>query len=292
MLRHAIADRIFVSVLLCALFTGGSRAAAPHGKVEAPDAHAAPKGVVAPKADKHDDVAKPAMAPASDHGAHWGYAGVEGPVHWGHLAPEFQLCSSGRAQSPVDLGFANVSANVAVTTDYKRGPLTILNNGHTIQVNFPEGSTFVSSGKQFNLVQVHFHTPSENTLNGKTFPMEAHFVHRDGAGRLAVLGVFFEEGPTNIELAKVIVAAPNQVGGPNSIEGFTFDPRQLLPADLHVYRLMGSLTTPPCTEGVNWHVAKTPVAASGNQIAALMKLMGNNARPIQPLNDRLLVAPE
>lgn len=255
--------------------------AATKTQIHEEEAHGAPA----------DHGAPAGAAPAAAHDAHWSYEGVEGPVHWGHLAPDYALCSAGRMQSPVDLSFANVRADLVVSADYKRGPLTILNNGHTVQVNFPEGSSLTSSGKRFALVQVHFHTPSENMLNGKVYPMEAHFVHRDASGQLAVLGVFFEEGPTNMELAKIVVAAPNQAGGPKAIEGFDVEPKFLLPADLRVYRLMGSLTTPPCTEGVNWHVAKSTMTASANQIAAMGKLMGNNARPIQPLNGRLLIAP-
>ncbi len=232
---------------------------------------------------------------AADHGAHgpahWGYDGVDGPVHWGHLSPDFSVCTTGHAQSPIDLSYANVVADIDVATEYKRSPLAILNNGHTVQVNVATGSSILSSGQRYSLVQVHFHTPSENMVDGKTYPLEAHFVHKDAEGHLAVLGVFFEEGETNVELAKVIVAAPGRVSGPNNIEGFTFDPRALLPQDMHVYRFMGSLTTPPCSEGVNWHVARQPIQASASQIAALKNLMGNNARPVQPLYDRLVIAP-
>jgi carbonic anhydrase len=260
------------------------------GKAE--PAHAEPAHAESTHAEPaHAELAATARSEPT-HDIHWGYEGEGAPVHWGHLSPENVLCSVGHMQSPVDLGQANVSVNFTVAVDYKRGPLTILNNGHTIQVNFPEGSSLTSSGKRFNLLQVHFHTPSENVLNGKHYPMEAHFVHRDASGHLAVLGVFFEEGATNNELAKIVVAAPNQVGGPNVIEGFSFDANQLLPSDMRVFRFMGSLTTPPCTEGVNWHEAKAPVTASANQIAAMTKLMHYNARPIQPLYDRLVIGPD
>jgi carbonic anhydrase len=273
-----------------ALVTGAASsallaAAKPHGQEAANTSHA-----VRPSDPATTSTAKP--SPAAHADAHWGYDGVDGPVHWGHLSPDFQLCSTGRSQSPIDLSFSNVVADVPVTTDYQRGPLAILNNGHTVQINFAGGSSLVSSGRRYGLVQVHFHTPSENMVNGKTYPIEAHFVHKDAEGHLAVLGVFFEEGQTNIELAKIVVAAPGRVAGPNTIEGFTFDPRALLPQDMHVYRFMGSLTTPPCSEGVNWHVAREPIQASPGQIAALKTLMGNNARPIQPLNDRLVIAPQ
>lgn len=277
-LKTAAVAALFLSSPLAAAARHGAPSPAPRSlaAAEAP----LPAGTAAHGSD------------APEHGpGHWGYEGVEGPVHWGHLSPDFGLCASGHAQSPIDLSFANVVADVDVSTSYQRGPLNILNNGHTVQINMADGSSMVSSGNRYALVQVHFHTPSENMVNGKTYPLEAHFVHKDAAGHLAVLGVFFEEGPTNLELAKIIVAAPGQVTGPHAIEGFTFDPRALLPQDMHVYRFMGSLTTPPCSEGVNWHVARQTVQASASQIAALEKLMGHNARPVQPLYDRLVIAP-
>lgn len=231
--------------------------------------------------------------PAASHPAgHWGYEGTEGPAYWGMLSPEFGMCATGKDQSPVDLGGANVSATIAVAANYQRGPLVTLNNGHTVQANFPSGSYLLSGARRFDLVQVHFHTPSENVVNKRVYPLEAHFVHKDAQGRLAVLGVFFEEGATNIELAKLIVAAPRQKGGPTEIEGFNFNPAALLPEKLEVYRFMGSLTTPPCTEGVHWHVARQSVQASATQIASLKAIMGLNARPVQPLGGRLLIAPE
>lgn len=229
-------------------------------------------------------------APGGDH-RHWSYEGEEGPAHWGEMSPEFAICTAGRMQSPIDLGQANTKAGVEVAADYRRGPLTILNNGHTVQVQFDAGSTFTSSGKDFQLVQLHFHTPSEHQLNGKSFPAEVHFVHRNAAGQLAVLGVFIEAGPTNVELAKLIVAAPRMKSEPHLVEGFTFDPRALLPPTLAVYRYMGSLTTPGCGEGVNWHVAADPIQASPSQIAELARIMGNNARPVQPVNNRLVISP-
>lgn len=259
---------------------------AVHSNVQAASGHQAPRA-----ATPHAPAAPHTAQAEAHHEPHWGYQGVDGPVHWGHLSPDYNVCSTGHAQSPIDLSFANVVADVDIAADYKRAPLAILNNGHTVQLNLTADSTLISSGHRYSLVQVHFHTPSENMVDGKTYPLEAHFVHKDSEGHLAVLGVFFEEGQTNVELAKIVVAAPNRVSGPNNIEGFTFDPRALLPQDMHVYRFMGSLTTPPCSEGVAWHVARQPLQASPSQIAALHNLMGDNARPVQPLHDRLVIAP-
>lgn len=230
-------------------------------------------------------------APANaSGGAHWGYEGEAGPERWGELSPDFKLCKTGHMQSPIDLGGAEIPGKLAVKATYKPGPLTILNNGHTVQANIPEGSTLTSGISRYKLLQVHFHTPSEETIYGIHYPMVAHFVHVDYAGNLAVLGVLFEEGAHNPELDKLIKAAPPHEKEPEAVRGVTFDPAKLLPPSLTVYRFEGSLTTPPCTEGVHWHVATRPVAASAAQIAAIHAIIGDNARPIQPLHGRLLVA--
>lgn len=230
-----------------------------------------------------------AAAPGVSHAVHWSYEGETGPDHWAELAPENSQCKTGHMQSPIDLGIAAEVGRFKVGVAYKPGPLTILNNGHTVQVQFPEGSTLSSGISRYKLLQVHFHTPSESSLYGIHYPMTAHFVHVDYAGNLAVLGVMFEDGATNPELEKIIKAAPHREQGPTVVPGVTFDPSKLLPANLSVFRYEGSLTTPPCTEGVRWHEATHTVTASASQIAALHAIMGDNARPIQPLYGRVLV---
>ena len=234
-------------------------------------------------------VQSPLQARPSHSSGHWGYGGEGGPEHWGELADEFKTCKVGRMQSPIDLGGADVAGRVEVRTSYKPGALNLLNNGHTVQVNFPEGSILSSGISRYKLIQVHFHTPSEETVYGVPYPMVAHFVHADHAGNLAVLGVLFEEGAHNPELDKIVKAAPAQQSAPQTL-GVTLNPALLLPADLSVWRYDGSLTTPPCSEGVRWHVANHPVTASAAQIAAIHAIVGDNARPIQPRNGRLLVA--
>lgn len=231
-----------------------------------------------------------AMTAVTAHAPHWSYEGAEGPEHWSAIAPEFATCATGRSQSPIDHGGFDAHRAVAISTDYHPGPLTLLHNGHTVQANFAPGSTLTSSGHSYALVQVHFHTPSEEAFNGTHYPMVAHFVHKDADGRLAVLGIVFEEGPENAELAKLIAHAPKTETAAHEIAGAAFNPAALLPHDLHVYRYAGSLTTPPCSEGVNWHVALKPVTASKAQIEAIHAIIGNNARPVQPLNGRQLVS--
>jgi len=221
---------------------------------------------------------------------HWSYGGEGGPEKWGELSQEFALCKTGHMQSPIDLGAADVMGNFSIKAAYKPGPLTLLNNGHTVQAVIAPGSLLTSGIARYKLLQVHFHTPSEEVLYGLPYPMVAHFVHVDHAGNLAVLGVLFEEGAHNAELEKLIRAAPAHESETETVKGATFDPGKLLPANLAVYRYEGSLTTPPCTEGVRWHVARHRSTASAAQIAALHAIMGDNARPIQPLHGRLLVA--
>lgn len=231
----------------------------------------------------------PAAAPVPAHGAHWTYQGTTGPEHWSDLSPEFKACNSGHMQSPVDLGVGAEIGPFKVRADYRAVPLTILNNGHTVQVTFPEGSILSSGIARYKLLQMHLHTPSEETVYGIPYPMVAHFVHVDYAGNLAVLAVLFEEGAVNPELEKLIKAAPHTLEGAHEVPKVTFDASKLLPSNLAVFRYEGSLTTPPCTEGVRWHVATHHATASAGQIAALHAIMGDNARPIQPLYGRLLV---
>ena len=228
--------------------------------------------------------------PHASGGHGWSYEGESGPEKWGELSHDYALCKTGRMQSPIDLGASDLEGKLAVSATYRPGPLTVLNNGHTVQVNFPAGSTLTSGISRYKLVQVHFHTPSEETIYGVHYPMVAHFVHTDHAGNLAVLGVLFEEGAPNRELDKLIKAAPEHEAAPSTHANTSFDPARLLPQDLSVYRFEGSLTTPPCSEGVRWHVATHPVSASASQIAALHAILGDNARPTQPRHGRLVVA--
>ncbi|QJB70677.1 carbonic anhydrase family protein [Parasphingorhabdus halotolerans] len=228
---------------------------------------------------------------ADHHSKAYDY-GKNGPEQWGQLSDKYAVCESGDMQSPIDLAGANAKGNVALDINYSAGPLTVSNKGLTVQADFAAGSSMTSGGTTFNLIQIHFHTPSEHAISGKRFPLTGHFVHATEGGKLGVLGVMFEEGAANAELAKILAAAPATKSEPATVAGTMIDPNGMLPADKAVYRYMGSLTTPPCSEGVNWHVLRDPITASKSQIAAFEKLMGNNARPVRALNNRLVVAPE
>lgn len=232
----------------------------------------------------------PAMAAGGS--AEWGYSGKTGPDNWGDLSEAYEVCKKGLMQSPIDLAQDSAVGDLEVSADWEAAPLNMFNNGKTVQANFGKGSYMTSGGKVFSLIQVHFHTPSEHTIDGEHYPLVAHFVHATDKGELGVLGVLFEEGDANAELQKLIDNAGDVGAEAEDIAGVTFDPNGMLPDEIEVFRYMGSLTTPPCSEGVNWHVVEDTVEASAAQIAAMEGFMGNNARPVLPLNGRLLVAPE
>jgi len=234
-------------------------------------------------------VTSPALA---DHHKSYGYGADNGPEKWGQLSDKYAICESGDMQSPIDLAGANAKGEVALDVNYSAGPLTVSNKGLTVQADFAAGSSMTSGGTKFNLIQIHFHTPSEHAVSGKRYPLTGHFVHATEGGKLGVLGVMFEVGAANPELAKILAAAPAEKSEPAAVAGVTIDPNGMLPDDQSVYRYMGSLTTPPCSEGVNWHVLRDPITASADQIAAFEKLMGDSARPVRALNNRLVVAPE
>ncbi len=199
-------------------------------------------------------------------------------------------CATGAQQSPIDLSSAIPTRTAAPHPQWatvKGG--VVQNTGHTIQVDMVGGGS-VRLGEAYTLKQVHFHHPSEHTLDGKSYPLEAHFVHQAADGRLAVIGVLFEEGAYNPTLERIWATAPGRTG--KAIVGFEIDPWQLAPASGPAYRYEGSLTTPPCTESVSWTVMAQPMTASHSQIAAFAALFPNNARGVQPLNRRYVLKTE
>lgn len=215
----------------------------------------------------------------------WTYSGEKGPENWARGAPEFSSCS-GKNQSPINLtGFIEADLE-PIKFSYKAGGNLILNNGHAVQVNYAAGSSISVDGIQFVLKQFHFHAPSENRINGKSYAMEAHLVHEDKGGNPAVVALLFEEGKENKVLARLWPLMPESVGRQNVLPSL-FNVAHLLPSKRDYYRYNGSLTTPPCTEGVRWLVLKTPVSASKEQVAAFSKVMQHpNNRPVQPVNAR------
>jgi carbonic anhydrase len=221
--------------------------------------------------------------------AHWGYSGHEGPEHWGKLDPKYSACSEGINQSPVNLTGMIESDLSPITINYQSGGNEILNNGHTIQVNYKPGSTITVNGHEFELKQFHFHSPSENTIEGHSYPMEAHFVHTDKEGNLAVIAVMFKTGKKNVELEKAWAHMPENTGDKNKLSKIV-DARSLFPHNPDYYRFNGSLTTPPCSEGVWWLVMKYFGTASKEQIDKFIHTMGHpNNRPVQSINARVIL---
>ena len=221
--------------------------------------------------------------------AHWGYLGDEGPERWGEISHEFAICSSGKNQSPIDLANFIKADLPPLAIDYQVAGNEILNNGHTIQINNAPGSRFSVDGHSYELKQFHFHAPSENLIDGKSHPMEAHLVHADSSGKLAVIAVMFEEGKENPSIAQAWSKMPKQVS-----EKFALTPsvaaEGILPPKRRYYRFNGSLLTPPCSEGVLWLVMKDPVTVSKSQIEEFEHVMHHpNNRPVQPVNARALL---
>jgi len=229
------------------------------------------------------------MAEEGTH--HWTYEGAEGPEHWGALADEFRMCSEGVNQSPVDL-VADVHAELPkLEFEYYSSPIDEINNGHTIQQNVKPGGflRIPERGTSFELKQFHFHSPSEHTFDGRSFAMEMHFVHADENGALAVVGVMIEEGDEHPVLNKLWSFMPEQVGG-TSKQPIGIEETELLPPMREYFTYGGSLTTPPCSEGVKWIVLKTPIEASAGQIKTFKDRMGSaNNRPVQAHNARLIL---
>lgn len=220
-------------------------------------------------------------ANAAEKGHGWGYEGEHGPENWGGLKEDYAACSAGRQQSPIDLTEA-VPADLAdAPVSYQAMPLKILNNGHTVQCNAAPGSHVTLEGTKYELLQFHFHHPSEHAIDGKRFDMEAHFVHKSEAGVLSVLGVMIAPGAANKALAPVFEHMPTKQAEEREISGVKIAPADILPGDRAMFRYFGSLTTPPCSEGVNWMVLKTPIEASQEQIGKFAKAFPGNARPLQ-----------
>jgi carbonic anhydrase len=227
-----------------------------------------------------------ALAAAPAAAQHWGYSGEAGPENWSKIDPKFAMCALGRNQSPIDLaGFVEADLK-PLTLAYKAGAADIVNNGHTVQVDYAPGSTLTVDGRTFELKQFHFHAPSENRVGGKQFPLEGHLVHADKDGNLAVVAVMFQDGAANPLLGKLWEKMPAKAGEKAALPA-GLSAAQLLPADRDYFRFNGSLTTPPCSEGVWWLVMKKPASVSKAQVAQFSKAVGfANNRPIQPVNAR------
>jgi carbonic anhydrase len=228
----------------------------------------------------------PAFAIAQETHPHWTYKGKEGPKSWGSLDPSYANCSMGHTQSPINITGAKESDLPALKFDYNAVPLNIIDNGHTIQVNYAPGSSLTVGDKTYTLKQFHFHHPSEEHVNGHGYDMVAHLVHSDAEGHLAVVAVLLHQGSASSFIDTVWGNIPKEKEKAVDVSSVSLNVKDLLPANHGYYTFSGSLTTPPCSEGVTWFVLKTPVTLSASQLAEFAKLYPRDARPIQPVNGR------
>ena len=249
--------------------------------------HAAPRARPPLRAAEHGPAADPHGAQAAPHAAHWAYQGPVGPEAWGQMKPEFRTCSVGQRQSPIDIRGGIQVELEPIQFDYRATGFSVVDNGHTVQVNLPPGNAITITGRRYDLLQFHFHRPSEERVNGRQFDMVAHLVHKDPEGRLAVVAVLLERGAGQTLIQTVWNALPLEKGEEVAASA-VIDLNQLLPTDRRYYTYMGSLTTPPCSEGVLWMVMKQPVQLSTDQIGIFARLYPMNARPLQQVSGRLI----
>ena len=231
-----------------------------------------------------------AAAPAGHSGqdVHWSYEGEGGPQAWGKLKPEFSLCALGKRQSPINIAEGTTLQGPAEAVQFNYTPSngTVVNNGHTIQVDVQGENTITVRGSNYRLLQFHFHTPSEEQIHFKRFPMVAHLVHKNDEGQLAVVALLMDLGTSHPLIDKVWTHMPLDTNDRVRMPRDVLNLNELLPTDQRYYQFIGSLTTPPCSEGVLWMVMKQPIQISKSQHKLFSQLYAFNARPIQPLNGR------
>lgn len=238
-------------------------------------------------------VAALAVAPfcAAADGAAWSYAGPNGPPKWGKLDKSYATCATGTAQSPIDIpdSAARKGDLPPLLFNYKPAPLRIVDNGHTIQVNYGGDSWMTLAGKRYDLVYIEFHKPAEMKIDGKTYDMSAHLVHKDKDGKLAIVAVPLAQGKESAAIKTLWSSFPMVKDKESTVADVQIAASGLLPQNKDYYSFAGSLTTPPCTENVTWIVLKTPTTISAEQIARFGRAYPANARPVQPVNGRDIV---
>ena len=231
--------------------------------------------------------AAPPPPPPVPRGTHWSYEGDSGPANWSKINVDWGKCGNGNRQSPIDIRDGMKVELEQISFDYHPSSFSVVDNGHTVQVGVSGGNYLTVQNRMFELQQFHFHRPSEERINGKAFEMVVHLVHRDAEGRQAVLALLLERGApqatiqtvwNNLPLEKFETMQPS----------ILLDPADMLPTRRDYYTYMGSMTEPPCSEGVLWLVMKQPVQASPAQMALFSRLYPLNARPVQPTNGRII----
>jgi carbonic anhydrase len=219
----------------------------------------------------------------------WDYGDALGPSHWGDLKPEFATCKDGHHQSPIDIRNPKKAALPPIQFAYKASPLHIIDNGHTVMINYSPGSSISVGDKKYALKQFHFHRPSEEKINGKSFEMTVHLVHADDQGKLAVVAVLLQKGEDSALVHELWKDLPKEKEKEEFFDNVQIDLSQLLPLDRGYYTFSGSLTTPPCSEDVTWYVLKHPITISAEEIERFSQLYRDDARPTQPLYDRVVL---
>jgi carbonic anhydrase len=229
-----------------------------------------------------------AFASQAGEDGHWSYSGHSGPEHWGELSEDLSLCAEGRNQSPIDIVSPVQGETPVIKLAYSGDTTEVLNNGHAIEVKVSPGNKLIAEGTESELLQFHFHSPSEHRIQGKQLPLETHFVHKSTSGNLSVVAVLFRSGEPEADLTSIWSNIPTTSG---QTKPLALDLAKLgfVPSDLSYFRYNGSLTTPPCSEGVRWYVLEASSAVSAEQVASFLATIGENDRPAQPLNARLLV---
>lgn len=250
----------------------------------------------------------------NSYAVHWGYSGSAGPEKWGAIENEFALCGSGKRQSPVDIQGESAATLYSLRFQYQSVPLRVINNGHTLQANYDTvnaektvsvggkfysvytkpvyNSTLMVGKTSYKLLQFHFHTPSEHARKGERYAMEVHLVHKNANGNLAVVSVLLKLGKQNPTLQKMLDNVSDSINEINESRGINISAAYLLPRNHQFFYYSGSLTTPPCSENVNWFVMKKPMTVSSEQVNRFVKLIGKNARPLQGMHWRSMLVSE
>ena len=241
---------------------------------------------------KVDDVKAEKQKELKEEKVHWSYSGDTGPKHWGDLSTENSTCKAGKNQSPIDLrdkSGIGTAGLPQLDIHYRDVPYKVINSGHTLQVNYPLGSYIKVGSRRYELMHLHFHTQSEHKKEGFNYPMEVQLVHKDGDDNFAIMGILFQEGEFNEQIQTVLDHLPKKIGKQEIYKSVRLNPVMFMPGNTEFYKYSGSLTTPPCTEGVYWMVFKHTLEASAEQIQQMNEVMGENSRPVQAMNARGLL---
>lgn len=253
---------------------------------EMPADHGAPEGHAMAEEVQHEQV-KVVKTTETTTTTHWGYGSADGATHWAAMDDAYKACAEGKMQSPINIAEFMRQDLPKLKVAYAESPLVISNNGNTLQVNYQPGSKFMSEEKIYDLAQVHFRTPSEHYIDGAPYPMEMQLLHTTPEGDMAIVSVMMKLGMHNSEIQQIWDFAP-AAGEQVVPEGIMIRAADLLPKNGTYYTYTGSLTTPPCSEGVKWHVLQEPVEISLEQLTAFQSMFPNNARPVQPMHGRVV----